>query len=135
MRKFLLKRLKDAGWRCIDIGPHEPESVDYPLFGKAAAEKVATGECGFGVIICGSGQGIMMAANKVTGVRCGVCSDVVSARLIRAHNDANMLSLGARLITTEQAWEIVDAFVSTRFDGGRHLRRVKMIEGLARGQK
>ena len=134
IRKLIFQRLQDEGWQCNDIGPESLESVDYPVFGRAAAEKVATGECRFGVIFCGTGQGIMMAANKVTGIRCGVCSDVLSARLIRAHNDANMLSLGARLITAELAWEVVEAFLTTKFDRGRHLRRVNMIEGVPRGQ-
>ncbi len=112
----------------LDIGPSSPESTHYPLHGKAAAQKVASGDCDLGIILCGTGQGIMMAANKVPGIRCGVCSDTFSARMIRAHNDANMLSLGARVIGEGLALDIVDAFLEAEFEGGRHATRVDMIE-------
>ena len=94
----------------------------------AAAEAVSKGEADLGIVLCGTGQGIMMAANKVPGIRCGVCSDTFSAAMIRAHNDANMLSLGARVLGEGLALEIVDAFLSTKFEGGRHATRVGMIE-------
>ena len=95
-----------------------------------AARLVASGECRLGIILCGTGQGIMMAANKVKGVRCGVCSDTFSARMIRQHNDANMLSIGARVVGEGLALDIVDAFLSAQFEGGRHATRVEMIEAL-----
>jgi len=82
-----------------------------------------------GIILCGTGQGIMMAANKVRGIRCGVCSDTFSARMIRQHNDANMLSIGARVVSDGLALDIVDAFLSAEFEGGRHATRIEMIEG------
>jgi ribose 5-phosphate isomerase B len=91
---------------------------------------VASGDCRFGIILCGTGQGIMMAANKVKGIRCGVCSDTFSARLIRQHNDANMLSLGVRVTGEGLALEIVDAFLAAQFEGGRHATRVDMILAL-----
>ena len=91
---------------------------------------VASGDCRLGIILCGTGQGIMMAANKVKGIRCGVCSDTFSARMIREHNDANMLSLGARVVGEGLALEIVDAFLSATFEGGRHATRVEMIAAL-----
>jgi ribose 5-phosphate isomerase B len=90
---------------------------------------IADGDADLGIIICGTGQGIMMAANKVAGIRCGVCSDTFSARMIRAHNNAQMLSMGARVIGKGLALEIVDAFLLTEFEGGRHATRVDMIEG------
>ncbi len=91
---------------------------------------MASGDCRLGIILCGTGQGIMMAANKVKGIRCGVCSDTFSARMIRQHNDANMLSLGARVVGEGLALEIVDAFLSAEFEGGRHATRVDMISAL-----
>lgn len=95
LRQAVAKHIAAQGWDVVDIGPTTPESTHYPLHGQAAAERVASGDCTLGIILCGTGQGIMMAANKVKGIRCGVCSDVFSARMIRQHNDANMLSLGA----------------------------------------
>ena len=106
-----------------------PESTHYPLHGKAAAARVASGDCDLGIILCGTGQGIMMAANKVPGIRCGVCSDTFSARMIRQHNDANMLSIGARVVGEGLALEIAEAFLTAAFEGGRHATRVAMIEG------
>mgnify|MGYP001976184450 FL=1 len=103
------------------------ESTHYPKHGEAAARKIANGEADLGILICGTGQGIMMAANKVKGIRCGVCSDTFSARMIRQHNDANMLSMGARVIGEGLALDIVDAFLSAEFEGGRYGTRVDMI--------
>ena len=118
------------GWEGVDIGPATPESTPYPKHGEAAARLVASGDCRLGIILCGTGQGIMMAANKVKGIRCGVCSDTFSARMIREHNDANMLSLGARIVGEGLALAIVDAFLSATFEGGRHATRVEMIGAL-----
>jgi len=111
----------------VDIGPTVPESTHYPRHGEAAARLVASGVCRFGVILCGTGQGIMMAANKVKGIRCGVCSDTFSARMIRQHNDANMLAIGVRVVGEGLALDIVDAFLTAQFEGGRHATRVEMI--------
>jgi len=118
------------GWEIVDIGPTSPESTHYPIHGEAAARRVASKDCRFGIILCGTGQGIMMAANKVRGIRCGVCSDTFSARMIRQHNDANMLALGARVMGEGLALDIVDAFLSAPFDAGRHAKRVAMIDAL-----
>ncbi|WP_170444566.1 ribose 5-phosphate isomerase B [Ruegeria arenilitoris] len=128
LRKEVAAFAAAQGWDVLDLGPDSPESTDYPKHGKAAAEAVVSGECQLGIILCGTGQGIMMAANKVPGIRCGVCSDTFSARMIRQHNDANMLSIGARVVGTGLALDIVDAFLSTEFEGGRHAKRVAMIE-------
>ncbi|WP_170769000.1 ribose 5-phosphate isomerase B [Ruegeria lacuscaerulensis] len=128
LRQAVAKHIADQGWEVMDIGPQTPESTHYPIHGKAAADAVASGDCALGIILCGTGQGIMMAANKVPGIRCGVCSDAFSARMIRQHNDANMLSIGARVVGEGQALDIVDAFLGADFEGGRHATRVDMIE-------
>ncbi len=114
----------------VDIGPTTPESTHYPKHGEAAARLVAYRDCRFGIILCGTGQGIMMAAIKVKGIRCGVCADTFSARMIRQHNDANMLSIGVRVVGEGLALDIVDAFLTAHFEGGRHAARVAMIEAL-----
>ncbi len=128
LRQTIAKHIEAQGWEAVDIGPMTPESTHYPKHGQAAAERVASGDCQMGIILCGTGQGIMMAANKVKGIRCGVCSDTFSARMIREHNDANMLSMGVRVIGEGLALEIVDAFLTAEFEGGRHATRVDMIE-------
>ena len=129
LRQAVARHIAAQGWDVVDIGPTTPESTHYPKHGQAAAERVASGDCSLGIILCGTGQGIMMAANKVKGIRCGVCSDTFSARMIRQHNDANMLSLGARVVGEGLALDIVDAFLTAEFEGGRHATRVDMIEG------
>lgn len=130
LREMIAEHIAQRGWDVIDIGPTTPESTDYPKHGEAAARRVASGECELGVIVCGTGQGIMMAANKIDGIRCGVCSDTFSARMIRQHNNANMLSIGARVVGAGLAIDIVDAFLDAAFEGGRHATRVHMITAL-----
>ena len=130
LRQAIAKHVAAQGWVVVDIGPVTAESTPYPKHGEAAARLVASGDCRLGIILCGTGQGIMMAANKVRGIRCGVCSDTFSARMIRQHNDANMLSLGARVIGEGLALDIVDAFLAAEFEGGRHATRVDMIVAL-----
>jgi len=127
LRKTIAAYVAARGWDVIDIGPMTSESTHYPLHGEAAAKRVASGDCQLGIIMCGTGQGIMMAANKVKGIRCGVCSDTFSARMIRQHNDANMLSIGARVVGEGLALDIVDAFLTAEFEGGRHATRVEMM--------
>ncbi len=128
LRRAIAAHVEAAGYEVVDIGPKTDASTDYPKHGQAAAQMVASGDCALGIVICGTGQGIMMAANKVAGIRCGVCSDTFSARMIRAHNNANMLSMGARVVGKGLALDIVDAFLATDFEGGRHATRVDMIE-------
>jgi len=130
LRQAIAAHVAAKGWEVVDIGPTTPESTPYPKHGEAAARLVASGDCRLGIILCGTGQGIMMAANKVRGIRCGVCADTFSARMIRQHNDANMLSLGARVIGEGLALDIVDAFLTAQFEGGRHATRVDMIIAL-----
>ena len=112
-----------------DYGCPNKESCDYPIFGRAAAEAVASGECEKGIVICTTGIGISIAANKVKGIRCALCGDVMSAEMTRRHNDANMLAMGAGMIGPNVAERIVETFLNTEFEGGRHERRVNLIEG------
>jgi ribose 5-phosphate isomerase B len=130
LRQAVAAHVAALGWTVEDIGPTSPESTHYPKHGEAAARRVVSGEARFGIVLCGTGQGIMMAANKVPGIRCGVCAETFSARMIRAHNDANMLALGARVLGEGLAFDVVEAFLSTPFEGGRHATRVEMIEAL-----
>ena len=121
--------LEERGLEYKDFGCYSEESVDYPVYGKKAAEAVASGECEQGIIICGTGIGISMAANKVKGVRAALCHDCFSAAATREHNDANMLAMGARVIGPGLALKIVDIFLDTEFSGDeRHVRRIAMIE-------
>ena len=130
LRRAIAVHIAAQGWVVVDIGPTTPESTPYPKHGEAAARRIASGDCRLGIILCGTGQGIMMAANKVKGIRCGVCADTYSARMIRQHNDANMLSMGVRVVGDGLALDIVDAFLNASFEGGRHATRVEMIGAL-----
>ena len=130
LRQTIAAHIAAQGWAVVDIGPTTAESTHYPAHGEAAARRVASGDCRFGILLCGTGQGIMMAANKVRGIRCGVCADTFSARMIRQHNDANMLSIGVRVVGEGLALDIVDAFLAAQFEGGRHATRVEMITAL-----
>lgn len=130
LRQAVAAHITTRGWTVVDIGPSTAESTHYPAHGQAAASLVATGDCRLGIVLCGTGQGMMMAANKVKGIRCGVCADTFSARMIRQHNDANMLAIGARVVGEGLALEIVDAFLAAEFEGGRHATRVAMITAM-----
>lgn len=132
LRQAIAAHVARDGWLVTDIGPTTSESTPYPKHGEAAARLVASGDYRFGIVLCGTGQGIMMAANKIKGIRCGVCADTYSARMIREHNDANMLAIGARVVGEGLALDIVDAFVLGEFEGGRHATRVEMIGELER---
>ena len=127
MKKEILAHLKQKGYQVIDIGTNSPESCDYPVFGERAGKMVASGEADLGILICGTGVGISLAANKVKGVRACVCSEPYSAKLSRMHNDTNILAFGARVVGTELAKMIVDEWLAAEFEGGRHKRRVDMI--------
>ena len=130
MRQAIASHIAARGWTVADIGPTTPESTPYPKHGEAAARLVASGDCLFGIVLCGTGQGIMIAANKVRGIRCGVCAETFSARMIRQHNDANMLAIGSRVVGEGLALDIVDAFLAAKFEGGRHATRVEMVTAL-----
>ena len=129
LKEHIKAYLVAKGISCQDFGTDSTASCDYPVFGKAAAEAVASGACEKGIVICTTGIGISMAANKVRGVRCALCSEPLSAEMTRRHNDANMLAMGGGLIGNNMADRIVDAFLNTPFEGGRHQRRVDKIEG------
>ncbi len=128
LKDILAARLRDAGHTVSDLGTHGGDSVDYPDFGRAVAEAVAKGAADRGILVCGTGQGMAMTANKVPGVRAGVVSDAFSARMIVEHNNAQILSLGARVVGQSLAETLVDAFIGASFEGGRHARRVSKIE-------
>lgn len=120
--------LVDLNHEVTDFGTDSEEPVDYPLFIRPVAEAVARGDVERGVVLGGSGNGEAMAANRVKGVRCALCWNVESARLARQHNDANVVSLGQRMISEEQALEIVRVWLETDFEGGRHLRRIRLLD-------
>ena len=127
--KELLKGLlAERGHEAVDFGTHSEESVDYPLFIRPAAEAVAAGECERGIVLGGSGNGEAMAANRVRGVRCALCWSRESAELARRHNDANVISIGERLLPWELVVEIVDVWLATPFDDGRHARRIAQLD-------
>ena len=121
------KLLKD-GYEIIDLGTDSTEPVDYPGYGKAVGEAVARGLAERGIVICGSGIGISIAANKVKGVRCALCTSVEMAEMSRRHNDANVLAMGARMIEQDLAFKIVDRWFETGFEGGKHLRSINMLD-------
>ncbi len=123
-------KLREAGWVVTDCGTHSQEAADYPDFAHAVAKRVAEGECRWGIIIDGAGIGSAMVANKVPGVRAAMCYDISSARNSREHNHSNILTLGAGLVGDELAWQIVDAWLSTEWSGGRHARRVAKIDAI-----
>jgi len=120
--------LSALGHEVTDFGTYSEDPVDYPLFIRPVAEAVARGETERGVVLGGSGNGEAMAANRVKGVRCALCWNVATARLARQHNDANIISLGQRMISEEEALEIVRVWLETSFEGGRHLRRIQLLE-------
>ena len=129
LKEHLKAYLTEKGHQVEDFGCHGTESCDYPDFGRAAAEAVASGECDRGIVVCTTGIGISIAANKVKGIRCALCSEPLSAEMTRRHNDANMLAMGGGMIGNNMADRILDAFHNTEFEGGRHQRRVDKIEG------
>lgn len=129
--KLAVKRhLEEKGICCKDFGTDTTDSCDYPDFGAAAARAVADGTCEKGIVLCTTGIGISIAANKIKGIRCALLSDLMSARLCRQHNDANMMALGAGVVGTKLALEIVDVWLATEFEGGRHQRRVDKMMAL-----
>lgn len=124
----IAKHLKSRGFAVTDFGTDSDVPVDYPAFIRAAAEAVAAGRCDMGIVLGGSGNGEAIVANKVRGIRCAVCWNAKAARLARQHNDANMISIGQRMVGLKTALAIVDAWLDATFDGGRHQRRIGQIE-------
>ena len=127
LKKELMEHLAGLGHECVDFGTYSAESCDYSDFAVPACKAVVSGECDFGILMCGTGIGMSIAANKVRGVRCALCSDSYSAEMTRRHNDANVLAMGARVTGSALAVHIADVFLSTGFDGGRHQRRVDKV--------
>lgn len=128
-KQAIKQMLTAAGHEVIDFGCFSAESCDYPLFIRPAAQAVARGECERGIVLGGSGNGEAIVANRERGVRCGLCWNLDTARLCRQHNDANMISIGSRQISLELALEIVNVWLTTAFEGGRHSRRIAQIDG------
>jgi ribose 5-phosphate isomerase B len=129
LKEKVIAHLKEQGIECKDYGCYDKSSCDYPIYGRAVAEAVAKGECEKGIVICTTGIGISITANKVKGIRCALCADSVSAKLTRLHNDANVLAMGAGIVGDNLALGIVDTFFGTEFSGEeRHQRRVDLIE-------
>ena len=127
MKEHLKQYLTEQGHQVVDCGTYSTDSCDYADFAKAAAQLVASGDCDRGIVMCTTDVGISIAANKVRGIRCALCSEPYSAEMTRRHNDANMLAMGGALIGPNMADRIVDVFLGTEFEGGRHARRVGKI--------
>ena len=128
LKEHIKAYLTAKGINVLDCGCDSQESCDYPIFAKAAAEAVADGRCEKGIVICTTGIGISISANKVKGIRCALCSDPLSAKMTRLHNDANMLALGGRTTDAELSIKITDTWLDTEFEGGRHKRRTDMLD-------
>ena len=129
LKEKVKAHLLEKGFEVKDVGCYEKVSVDYPTFGHAVAKAVAAGECEKGIVICTTGIGISITANKTAGIRCALCSEPLSAKMTRLHNDANVLAMGAALVGDMMAMEIVDTFLDTEFSGDeRHARRIAKIE-------
>ena len=128
LKETIKEYLRERGDKIVDLGTTSEESVDYPIYGKACGEAVASGKAERGIVICGTGLGISIAANKVKGDRCGLCTSVAMPELTTQHNHANMLALGGRTTEPQLALEIVQTFLDTEFEGGRHKRRTDMLD-------
>lgn len=127
LKAEIIEFLKEKGHEIVDYGTNSTESCDYPVYGEIVGKAVAAHEVDWGILICGTGLGISLAANKVAGVRAAVCSEPYTARMSRLHNDCNVLAFGARVVGAELAKMIVDTWLNTEFEGGRHQRRVDLI--------
>ena len=130
LKEELKKHLEERGIAYKDLGTDGPASVDYPVFADKLCREITGGKCGLGILVCGTGVGMSMAANKHAGIRAAVVSDTFSARLTRMHNDANVLCVGARVVGVGLACDIADLFLDTPYEGGRHQRRVDMLNAL-----
>ncbi len=130
LKQKVLDHVSARGFEVIDLGTNSEESVDYPVYGQLCGETVASGKADLGIVICGTGIGISIAANKVHGIRCGLCTSVEMAHLTKQHNNANILALGGRTTLENLAIDIVDEWLDTEFEGGRHKRRVDMLDNM-----
>ena len=134
MKNHIKKYIEDKGYEVVDYGTNSSESCDYPRYGKIVADAIVKGECDLGVLICGTGIGISLAANKVKGIRAAVCTDPYSARLTIQHNNANILAFGARVVDAKTAETLVDEFLEAEFEGGRHQTRIDLITAIENGE-
>ena len=124
----IMQELRSKGYEIVNVGTDTLDSVDYPDFAKEVSEKVLKGEVDFGILICGTGIGISIAANRIKGIRAALCHNEYTAKLARLHNDANIIALGSRVLGTDLGLACIETFVNTEFEGGRHARRVGKIE-------
>ena len=129
VKAYIKELITDRGHKIIDLGPDSADRVDYPDFGRKCAEAVVADEGSFGIVVCGTGIGISMAANKVPGIRAALCHDAYTAAMARAHNNAQILAFGERVVGRGVIENMIDAFITTEFEGGRHAARVAKIEG------
>lgn len=127
LKNVLKEYLLDNGYEVEDFGTNSEDSCDYPDYAGKAAKAVASGACDKGVVVCGTGIGVSITANKVNGIRCALCHDVFSAKATRAHNDSNMIAMGQRVVGEGLALEILKAWLSTEFEGGRHVQRIEKM--------
>ncbi len=128
LKESVKNHLEELGHTVINCGTNSTESCDYPIFAKALCKEITDGKAELGILVCGTGIGMSMAANKVKGIRAALCSDCFSTKFTRAHNDANVMCIGARVVGEGLALELVDIFLNTPFEGGKHLRRINMFE-------
>ena len=127
LKNYIFENLKKKKFKIENLGPFDDTSVDYPIYAKKLANKVSKNKKNFGILICGSGTGMAMAANKVKNIRAAVCYNMKNTKLSRLHNNANIITVGSRLISKNLAFKLVNIFLKTKFEGGRHLRRIKKI--------
>lgn len=134
LKQSVVDTLCELGAQVVDFGCNSTESVDYPVYGQKVANAVASGECDLGVVMCGTGIGISIVANKVKGIRCGLATNTFMAEATKRHNNANIIALGGRVVSPDEAKEIVKAWYTAEFEGGRHQRRVDMISSIEEEQ-
>ncbi|MBQ3792371.1 MAG: ribose 5-phosphate isomerase B [Clostridia bacterium] len=130
LKEELEKVLKEKGYEVIDFGTYTPESCDYPDFAVPACRAVTAGKCGCAILVCGTGIGMSICANKIPGIRAAVCENTVTTEFTRRHNDANVLCLGQRIVSSEMAIRLTEIFLNTEFEGGRHSRRIEKISAI-----
>ncbi|MBE6542689.1 MAG: ribose 5-phosphate isomerase B [Ruminococcaceae bacterium] len=135
LKNFIAEQLKKEGYEVTDVGTNSPDSCDYPVYAEKTCSAVLDGTGELAVLVCGTGIGMSIAANKINGVRAACCSDIFSAKFTRAHNDSNVLCIGARVLGEGLAWELVKVFIETEFEGGKHARRVAMLTDIENKQK
>ncbi len=134
LKQHIQTYLEQKGYEIYNVGTDSTQRTDYPVYGQAVAKEVISGRCELGILICGTGIGISLAANKIHGIRAAVCSEPYSARLSRQHNNANIIAFGARVVGESLAEMIVDEFLAAEYEGGRHQKRIDMISALEEGE-